>query len=253
MNLRLAVALVTAAGMSSCAPQMLIAADYGALDAQGDLGVTTGGGAGNSQNSLDDLGLDGDAGTLGIAADFKWGVPHLSLAAAQASWDGSGVLSASYGGITAGTQVDSQAELGLYRALLTFDVLPTDAFELGIGFGASVIDLDAEVTGGGTRESTDQAFPIPLLALRGGLRVWRIDLQAVLAGLSAKVDGDEATYFETDFSGRFALFGEHGDLNGSLVLGWRRFDLEAEYDDGGDHVNADLELDGPYFGLQIGI
>jgi hypothetical protein len=180
-------------------------------------------------------------------------LPHLVVAAQQSSWDGDGTLSADFGGITAGTPVSSEADLGLYRAALTFDLLPTDTVELGIGVGATYADLQLDVDGGGTSESIEGQFPVPLLAVRGGFRIWRIDLQALLAGLTWSSSGDEVSYFEGDLSGRLSIFGRPGGINATVILGWHRIDFDAEFEDSNNDVEADLTFDGPYVGLQIGI
>jgi hypothetical protein len=255
MNLRLSFACVLTALLASCAPQFMIAAQYGPITPTGDIGVTTGGGSGNQQNSLGDLGLDGAADTAALVGDFKWGSPHLTVGLQQSSWSGSGRLGEDYGGITAGTQVHSDADLGLYRGVCTFDLLPTDLVELGIGFGVSVVDLKAKTkdTGGTIDEKIDQVFPLPLLAARGGFRIWRIDVQAIVAGISGSTGGDNVTYFEGDLNGRFSIFGRPGETNGSIVLGWHRTHFNADYKDGNDDVEADLTFDGPYLGFQIGI
>ena len=38
---------------------------------------------------------------------------------------------------------------------------------------------------------------------------------------------------------------------GTLVLGYRSFDVDAAYDDGDDSVALELGLGGPYFGLRL--
>jgi hypothetical protein len=252
-------ALTLALGACST-PEIRVQATYGELEPDGDVALTdtSGGGGFNASNSLDELGIEDEEETLGGRVDFKWGAPHLSIATNSASWDGSGTLSSEFGGIPASANVDTELDLGLHRAVLTFDVVPTDLIELGLGFGVSLIDFEATVTEteplipGDESESIDEMLPVPMVAARLGARLWRIDVEALVAGLHYDVDGDKATYIEADLNGRLALFGAHGGINGSLVAGWRAIDLEAEFEDDSEEVEADLSFRGPYLGLQIG-
>lgn len=238
--------------ISCSAPQITAGLDYSPLTADGSVSLASGGGA-SLDNSLSDVGLDEEADTIAGRADFKWGLPHLTVLTQQSSWDGSGTLSADFGGIAAGTTVNSDLDLGLHRAILTFDIAPTDLLELGLGFGLSYVDLQAAVKSGVLTESIDEQLPVPVLALRAGGRVWRVDLQGLLSGMSGQIDGDDANYVELDLNAKLALFGEYEDFHCALVLGWRSFDLELDYDDGGDRIEADLTFQGPYVGLQVGI
>jgi hypothetical protein len=250
-----ALPLALLATLASCAaPQFTVAPTYGLFEPKGDVSYVSSGG-GTANNSIDTLGLDESEGTFGARADFKWGVPHLTVSTQASSWEGDGTLTADFGGISAGVNVESELDLALHRAILTFDVLPTDTFELGLGFGVTAADIDAQVTDDltNTTESADEVAPIPLLALRGGFRIWRLDFEALVAGMSIASGDDEATYLEADFNARMALFGSPGNVNGSLLLGWRQVDIDVEYTDGGDDVALDLTFNGPYFGLQIGI
>ena len=254
------LASLVLASLASCsAPQLLLQATYGPYTPDGHVSlVDTSGGGVSAKSSLDDIGIDEDADTPGLRADFKWGLPHLTVSTQNSSWEGSGRVTGDFGGIPSGSDVDSELDLALHRAILTFDLAPTDLLELGLGFGVSVIDFRAQITEteplipGTVSESADENVPVPLLAARAGGRLWRIDLEALVAGMTVKVDGGDATYLELDLNGRLAIFGSHGELNGSLVAGWRSFDFDAEYDDGVDHVDTELTFTGPYVGLQLG-
>lgn len=262
MNPRTASLFAACAAVASCAaPQFSVAPTYGTLEPKGDMSYVSSGAA-VANNSIDSLGLDDAEGTLGLRADFKWGSPHLTLATQSASWDGDGTLQADFGGISAGVPVDTELDLGLHRMVLTFDVLPTSNFELGLGFGVTVADIEAQVTKpadvpnpGDPRltESADEVAPIPLLALRAGVRVWKIDLEALVSGLSVSFDEGDATYVEADLNGSLQFFGAPGGVAGSVMLGWRHIDIDVEYEDADNDAQVDVRFSGPYFGLKLGI
>lgn len=255
--LGLFAALSTSCALTSCAaPQFTVAPSLGQFKPDGDVSYidTSGPAPATSDNSVEDLDLKQSEDTWGLRADLKFGAPHLTLSTQASSWSGNGTLNADFGGIPASTAVDTDLDLALHRFALTFDVIPSDLFELGLGFGVTVADIDARVrdTAGSVTESASEVAPLPVLALRAGVRVWRVDLEALVSGMTVNYDGDEATYLEADINGKLALFGSHGSLNGSLVLGWRQVQLDVEYDDDDAAAKLDLTFSGPYFGLQLG-
>lgn len=241
--------LLLAAGCS--APQLAVEPSYGRLDSRGEISLREQGQA-RVRNDLDETGLAGRESSLGLRADLKWGVPHLTLATQSAEWSGRGRVS-EFGDI-GGTDVavDSRAEFGFHRALVTFDVLPGRPLELGLGLGISVLDIDWRVTevGVGTTEDVDEILPVPVLALRLGLDLWRLNLEALLCGMGVEIEGDRATYLDLDLAARLRLF-EAGPADGLLSLGYRRVQLELDYEDDGDEGELDWTLDGLYLGLRI--
>ena len=248
--------------LAACsAPQFQAEILYGPLDPSGDVAITD-----TSlivpikaSESVADLGINDEEGTLGARADLKWGMPHLTLTTQSSSWSGDGTIDADFGGISvpgASLAVSSELDLAVHRALLTFDLAPTDLLELGLGFGLTAVDIDASVAERGNpanEESLDELLPIPVLAARAAGRLAGFELEGLVSGLSAKVDGDQATFLELDLNAKYAFVGEHGSLHGAVVLGWRRIDFELEYTDGGLDYDVDLGFDGPYIGLQFGL
>lgn len=258
MRLQSLATTLPCALLAACAaPQLNVTPTYGQFQPDGDISYidTSGVIPATVDNSVSDLGLDDDESIVGVRADFKWGLPHLTVSTQSTGWDGDGTLSAEFGGIPAAAAVSSELDLALHRFVLTWDLLPTDNLELGLGFGVTVADIEAQVedVGTSTVESSDEVAPIPVLALRAGARLGRFDLEALVSGLSADTGDVDATFLETDLNARMALFGAPGSVNGSIVLGWRQTDMRFEYSDGVNDADLDLTFDGVYFGLQIGI
>jgi hypothetical protein len=162
-HILLATSVVFLAACS--APQIEAQAQYGLSKFDGDFAISSGGASGKT--SMKDLGLDDEEGAPGARADFKWGLPHLTVELGKTSASGSGTTTAnlSQGGttITAGTAVDSDLDLGYIDGILTFDILPTDTVELGLGFGLQTLDIDAKVQQSGTanKVETSETFPDP--------------------------------------------------------------------------------------------
>lgn len=256
MKSHVVLSLIAATLAACAAPQFTVAPTFGQFEPDGDVSYidTTQPVPATIDNSVDDLGLADSEDTFGVRADMKFGVPHLTVSTQASSWSGNGTLNADFGGIPAATAVDTDLDLALHRFALTFDVLPTDMFELGLGFGVTVADIEAQVTDSGNSisESADEIAPLPVLALRAGVRVWRLDFEALISGMTIDYDGNEATYLEADINAKLAVFGAPGSLNGSVLVGWREVQLDVEYDDGDAAAAVDLTFSGPYFGIQLG-
>lgn len=247
--------MLCATALVSCAPTLGVTPRYGSFELTGDFAISASGIT--ARADIETAGIEEDNSVPGLQLDFKWGSPHLVVDLQSSEHDGDGTLDAeiSSGGVTipAGADVSSDMHLGIYNALLTFDLLPGD-FELGIGFGAALIDIDSsfvEIGGSGSTIDTDETFPIPLLAVRAGLELGRFAASASLAGMSLKIDDDKATYLDLDAQVRYRLFGGDDHLRGSLLVGYRRIGLDAEYEDGGDDVEFDVTFDGFYFAFNF--
>lgn len=259
MRSLLVLAAASVALTSACStPRFDITPRWGPLDIDGKLGVSTGNVV--AKADLNTAGLQEDNSVLGARVDFDWGPSHLMISGQRSDHGGDGTLDATFssGGttITAGTPVASELELGLYTAAYTFDFVPTDLVEVGLGLGVSYLDLSASFTDMGTMEviDGDQDLPVPVIAARLGTRIWRIDASLQAMGIAGKVDGDELSYIDLDLMAKLHLLGGEDHLGGHLTAGYRWIELELDYDnDDGDEVDGDMTLTGPYIGLTLSI
>jgi len=250
---------------SACStPHFDVIPRYGTFEPDGEVALAgTAGTIGiNSTNSVEALGFVEDDGVPGIRGDLDWGTTHLTLAWQASEHGGRGTLEAEISDddvvLGAGTDIDSKFDLGLGEALLTFDLIPGDTFELGIGLGATVIDLDVsvrDVLTGETVQPDQETFLAPLFAVRAGVQFWRVDVQALLGGMDITYDGDSASLYDLDAFARLALFGGANGGHGALVVGYRYVDLDVDYDDEDESeaVDAEVSLDGPYVALSFGM
>jgi hypothetical protein len=249
--------LIALCVMTACsAPRLEITPQFTQFELDGSYGASVG----NVQatNTLDELGLDQKESQLGGRIDVVFGSPHISISYASSSFDGDGVLSAelSQGGTTIpiGAQVNSEMELAIANAVCTFDFIPSDMFELGIGAGVGGIDFNGRIQesmGLGVIDA-DEQLPAPLLAARAGVSFWRVSLGLLATGINVEYQGDSINYLDLDLQGKFRLLGDGSHFTGSLIVGYRRIDADVAYDEGDDNVEADVTMDGPYVGLSIG-
>lgn len=243
--------LPTACGL----PQAGLSMRYLDLEVEGDILVTQS--AATSAADLETMGLQDDS-TFSPRADFEWGGFHVSASQSTTDHSGSGQVDATieYNGVTisGGENVQTDFELGLTNVLMTWDVIPGDMVEIGLGVGAMLMDFDANIMSTdnpGNDVTLDEQFPIPMIVGRAGLEVAGFDLEGVLGGLSVNIDGDEATVLDLDVGLSYELVDIGGAVMGHIMVGYRSFDIDVQYDDDDGEVDFDSSFSGPYFGISL--
>lgn len=242
---------------TSCAmPALEATPAIGAFEVEGSMGIATGTTPG--ANDIRVAGLNASESGGGGRVDFKWGLPHMTISSNLTHHQGMGVtqapLSDGLTAIAAGTNVSTDLGLGIHEGILTFDLIPGSA-ELGIGFGVAGVDVDGEFVNSGTGEvvASDKLVGIPLLAARAGIGIGRFGIEGLLSGMDADIDGNATRFVDLDLQGRIRLFGGDDHLNGAIVLGYRRVEMDLEYDDDSEQVLTDIDLTGPYLGLRLSL
>jgi hypothetical protein len=251
--------LAAALLLTACStPRLDVTPRWGTFDIDGKLGVSSG--AVTAKADLNSAGLQQDDSVLGARVDFDWGGSHVMVSGQQSEHGGDGTMTASIGTppdqIDAGADVHSELDLGLYTAAYTFDFIPTDLVEVGLGLGVSYLDIQSSFTDSVTNETVDgdASLPVPVIAARLGTRIWRLDASLQGQGIAAKIDGDEILYVDLDLMAKLRLIGGDDHLAGHLTAGFRWVDLELEYEnDDGEQVDGDATFAGPYIGLTLSI
>ena len=261
--LRTLVSLFALAACFSCAaPSVDITPRYGTFDIDGEFGIKgTAGGGTLATADIGQAGFSEDSGVLGVRADLNFGMPTLMLSAQSSNHDGSGTLSedltnADGQSIDKNATVDSKLDLGLYQGILTWDFVPTDVAELGLGFGVVGVDLSSSVTDkspGGDTLDIDEFVPIPVLALRGGTQLGDFELSGVVDGMMASVQYDELTFIDLDVLARYRIYGGEDRMRFSIGLGYRHMALDVESKEDGEEIVLDVAFSGPYVLLQFSI
>lgn len=256
---RLLLSLASLACTCACsAPSGEVMPRYGPLDIDGEFGVRPLWYGGDFVTSdVGEAGFDEDRGVLGVRGDLDLGVPTLTVSLQGSTHSGVGRLA---GALNDGTNyisgendVASSLDFGLYQGLLTFDAVPSDVVDLGLGLGVTVVDFDGRITDTVTEVtiSESQLVPVPVLALDAGARLGDFRAGATLSGVSIDLGGDDVALFDLDLTARYRLLGSGDRLSGSLCLGYRLIGLDVEYEDT-EEILIDLRFRGPYLGVSLG-
>ena len=229
---------------------------YGSYSVGGEIGASTGGTPAINQK-LSDIGIDGSEGGFGGRASIEWLNFMLAVSGFQADYSGTGTTTADISfddqTITVGTDVNSRLDLSYLDATLTFDVFPGDTFDIGLGLGVAALDLKLDVadTANTTQLNGDETIPLPELALRGAVNLGRFGIFGNLGWISGKYDDFDGQLLDIDLHGRVRIFGSGDRFLGHAALGYRYVDTDFEFNDGSDQVKADLDISGPYLGLNF--
>ncbi|MCP5021885.1 MAG: hypothetical protein GY930_08900 [bacterium] len=225
------------------------------LSSSGSFGASDSGSVVTS--SLDSLGLAQEEDALLPRVFLRDGRGALEVSAFRVEYEGQGSLeeTITLNGTTlaAGTAVDSSFGMGVYSGVLTWDVAHFGSSILGLGIGFEWIDMDVglDESAGALSLTSTQRFPLPLVGVRfaGEDNPVSASLNVGWIGLSAP----EATATVLDVDGRVdvQLFGRYGGPIMFGTLGYRNFDMDVSYDDGGSQIEAGFEIGGPYVGLRL--
>lgn len=248
------VSAVLAAGCS--APSFGLEPRFSPSRISGSFATTNG--SSSSSIDLGDLQLNDDGVQVGGRIDVKWGSPHFTASYTPNSFDGDGVLGApiSVGGttISGGASVHSDVKLDVASSVITFDLLPVPAVELGIGLGVGFVDsrMQVQETLGGNSIDTSETLPVPLLAGRAGWDVWRLRAEVLASGFSYAASGKSIDYYDVDAELRFNILGHGSSVQGWISAGYRQIGADFAYDDSGTRVKSNVTLKGPFLGLVLG-
>ena len=256
MKIAALLALVLAAASCS-APSLGVTPRLGALSAEGEMGFSSGGVTAVDQDVEDAFGLEKDSSVLGARVDLSAGPMHLTFSGQASDHDGSGTLNADveYDGSTlpAGTNVQTEFSLTSLGFVSTWDLIPTDLFELGLGLGVNGIGIDTRIVdSAGLLDPVefDELAPIPVVALRVGGAIGPVSIEGLASGLSLSIGDVDATYYDIDLMAKWKLIG--AGITGSIAGGYRYMRLDASFEDGNDAADIDLTFSGPWIGATVG-
>lgn len=247
--------LALTAGCS--APRVWTTQRIGPVDISGDLAMNVGGASGST--SASQLGLDDDDSTWSPRVDFDFAGLHINVnrLASEHSGDGSAIADLVLDGVTinANQPVRSRLDFEMTTAAITFDFIPTSLVDVGIGIGAGTLDYDIDIQEIGApanRVQSSEEAPMGFIAGRAASELGDFLLSLDVAWIKVELDDDELLFVDYDAALAWEFFSA-GPAFGHLVLGYRLTQAELEFEDGTSTVDANLDFQGAYLGLAIGL
>ncbi|MBL8858351.1 MAG: hypothetical protein JNL28_07610 [Planctomycetes bacterium] len=256
MSQRIALSGLLALALTACsAPSIVLTPRLSRLDIDGNVGVQQGSSL-SGKASVDALGIDADSSVIGGRVDIKAG-GHWTFSAQRSSHDGSGVadaeLSSGSTTINIGDPVTSQLELGLYSGSVTFDLIPTDMIEVGIGLGISALDFNASFRDDLTSQEvkTNEVVPVPHLTGRVAFDAGPLEVSGLVNWIHLSYRDTSATYLDVDTMARLRVLGNSDRVAGHVAIGYRFMNVKADYESDGNAVDVDVDFTGPWIGLSL--
>ncbi|MFO1054066.1 MAG: hypothetical protein U1F36_17760 [Planctomycetota bacterium] len=193
----------------------------------------------------DDLGL-GRSGNVMAGAAIDSPLGRVSASYFRYSDDGTGTLTRSFGDIPPGTNVASETSIDNVKAFWSFDLVDTGVVRLSPGVGVDYFSLDATVrsiTALSAYERLSVGVPMPMLFLTGAVDLGPVSGELEGGWMHVNVSNVDATFYDLDArvvwkaSSAFEAFG-----------GYRWVTLDSSGRANGQQYDANLDLQGVYFG-----
>ena len=149
--------------------------------------------------------------------------------------------------------MDTSLDLTYVMLKATWDFIPGDLLDAGIGLAGGIVDYDLsihEVRGIGTFD-TSKTVPIVYPVIRVGSLLGPVRIVGYLGGLGLSLNGDKIKYIDGELYAGVRLFGEESRFKGWMSLGYRYIDFTYEYDSGDSDLDLDATISGPYLSLEI--
>jgi hypothetical protein len=205
---------------------------------------------GTDINIIDDLGLGDSENIPALTASIDLPLfPEILLSYFAISGDGKKDITKNltFKGVTytVADNVSSSYDITQYEALLSFNIIDSDAGKFGLLIGAKYFEVETELkdntTGITKSESVDG--PVPVVGFVGGISLpAKFRIEAIARGLSLEVQDIDAKLYDIEA----AL---HYDANRFLraSVGYRYFMINAE--DTGTNDSVDMKFTGPFVGI----
>jgi hypothetical protein len=242
--LRASALLAVLALAGACAPVAATAqVGYARLRLGGE--ITLGAGdAPQDVGSAFGLGSEDESAYVRVLATC--GVPEFGITAFQMSEEGTGVLDGSFGGLPAGTTVDTRLRLGVAK-LTAAAALHVGPVTVSPGALFDVVAIDFRASNGGNREEVNDVVVVPMPFVRAVM-----PFGAFVA--TAEVGWIDPPSF-IDINGRFAdveallEWRAHSSLG--VVAGYRFVSADATGVSGTGDVDLDLQVSGWFVGGSV--
>lgn len=253
-----ALPLALLACLAGCVvPDVAFEPRMGRLDVSGELVIAVG--SGNATASADELGLGADNSAFQPALALDWGRISTTFEGLFAKFEGEGTANAniSFGGedvIVVGAPIGTEVEIDIVTARASYDLLASEAWELGLGAGVGLLDYLSEVESlqgdGGIR--TEGNLPFAFLSGTLGRSFGRFELRGTINGAAAELQDEALAFTDIDLGASYRFVGRRGRPLGMITLGFRSLDIDYRFEDGENDVQVDLSFVGPYLGLRFG-
>ena len=188
------------------------------------------------------LGIDDPAGSPYGRIELQLGPANVTVSGFTYDQDGQGTLSATFGGLNAGTNVESTIEMVNARASLHFSLLDLGVFRLSPGVSVDYFDVDMTVRDTanlGLFERVEVEAPVPMLFAQAEVDLGIVAATLDIGGIKVDLPDADGTYFDIEALARFTPF-----THFEVFAGYRYIRLDADGTADGQPFVAELDMRG---------
>jgi hypothetical protein len=196
----------------------------------------------------DTLGLDAKVGTPYGRVEMGFVLGSITASGFTHDQDGSGILNARFGDLTASTPISSSLKLRNAKAALHFDLLNLGMVRISPGIGLDVFDIDLQVKSLALTEQVEVIAPVPMLFIQGEIDFGAVEAVIDIGGLKADVGDASGTFLDVE-----ALLRYSPTPKIHLFAGARLIRINADGTADGQAFDLDLTLRGFMGGIGFDI
>ncbi|HHI81356.1 MAG TPA: hypothetical protein ENK02_15435 [Planctomycetes bacterium] len=196
----------------------------------------------------DNLGLDAKVGTPYGRVEMGFVLGSITASGFTHSQEGSGVLNARFGDLTASTPVTTSLDLRNAKAALHFDLLNLGVVRVSPGIGIDVFDINLDVKSTALTETVDVIAPVPMVFVQGEVDFGAVEAVVDVGALKADVGDASGTFFDVE-----ALLRYSPTPKIHVFLGARLIRIDADGTADGQAFDLNLTLKGFMGGIGFDI
>jgi hypothetical protein len=199
----------------------------------------------DEQNDLEnDLGLGSAEVAPYLRAQMDDGAHRVRAHGFLFDAEGTGVLAGDFGGITAGSAVETSMDFYNLSTAYSFALLHDEVWRLGVGGQLGIYGFDITARSGGGREEVETSLIVPMPYVDAEVRLGDIVTVGGNAGLMAGDFGDgSGRYWDAEIWGRVQATDEI-----EFIGGYRYLLLDAYGKASSRDFDADLDMHGWFIG-----
>ncbi|HET6204450.1 MAG TPA: hypothetical protein VFI25_16795 [Planctomycetota bacterium] len=206
-------------------------------------------GAGNPPLELDrELGLDDRELVPAVGAAVEWVGLRVEASGFRSRIDGDDTLAAAFGGLPAGTAVDTEGKFTVVRGAVLISGIDAGIVKIRPGLGVDVVYLDLEAKSGvlGATEKLEAQGAVPLLVLNGEVDLGPLRGLVDVSGIRGDYRDVTGTFLDGEATLRLKVGGP-----AELFAGYRYLRLELEGTSNGAAFDSNFRFHGPLAGIAV--
>ncbi|HKB16660.1 MAG TPA: hypothetical protein VKF62_11380 [Planctomycetota bacterium] len=182
------------------------------------------------------------AGSIAV----EWVGLRVQVSGFQTDVDGEKVLGSDFGGIPAGTLVDTEGRLRNARASVVLSGIDAGFIKIRPGVGVEWIDFDLDADSAATHEEIEAMAVIPVVVLNGEVELGPARLVADVAGIYGEFQDLEGALIDGEATLRLGIAGPV-----EIFAGYRYLDGDLEGTTDGIPFDVALRVHGPIAGIGV--